>query len=113
MDLNSFLRNNTCLFDNDVNTCRSGKRSPYKLRFPWPTSNTDKLEVTVKIDGKNLNCASYESNGFANKIMVYVPLDFQVQSNFKGNFMGCYLRIRKLNSFEYDCNCRGKICQAR
>jgi len=103
---------NHVTFDNDTSTCQLSKSNPFKIRFPWPTSNSDKLSFTVKLEGEALECLDYESWVGKNGLLVYVPLDFQVESTFNGNFKGCNIKTAGSTLCEYNCNCGTSYCQS-
>lgn len=107
----TFLTNHET-FDGNSSTCFTGENTPLKLRFPWPTSNSNSLTFTVNVTGENLLCKNHNSWTGKNGLIVYVPLDYQVDSKFTGNFLSCNLKVEKATSCEYVCSCNNKMCQA-
>lgn len=103
---------NHIIYDNDIATCFTSKKTPFKVRSPWPTGSSSKLDFIVKIIGKNLTCLDFKSWTGKNSVIVYVVLDFQIKSQFIGEFIFCELTKSSGNNCEYKCNCRGKLCQA-
>lgn len=100
------------MFDNNGSSCHWSKKFPYKVRFPWPTGISIKQDFIVKIYGENLKCFDYKYWNGKNGLIIYIPLDFQVKSQFNGNFMGCELRSSNETICNYKCSCQGELCQA-
>ncbi|CAD5114083.1 DgyrCDS3231 [Dimorphilus gyrociliatus] len=111
-NIKTFLTNHA-MFDKQLTTCKTITSTPLKIRFPWPTSGSANHNFSIRIDGENLNC--YNSRILTltgSNIIVYVPLDHQINAVFEGNYLSCDLQSVNATSCNFSCNCRGKKCQA-
>ncbi|CAD5126749.1 DgyrCDS14804 [Dimorphilus gyrociliatus] len=99
-------------FDNDEMTCETIGKMPITVRFPWPSVDNSLSQFKVGIKGENLICYSGFQGKEMNGIIVYLPLDHQINSSFNGNFIACNLILASPVECQYNCNCGDDFCQA-
>ncbi|CAD5126547.1 DgyrCDS14646 [Dimorphilus gyrociliatus] len=99
------------IFDNDNESCEVIEQFPITIRFPWPTSNTNKFQFKVDIKGQDMMCYSAVT-GDTNGVVVYIPLEHQIKAKFEGEFFTCKLTLSSPTNCQYSCICGDKYCQA-
>ncbi|CAD5126529.1 unnamed protein product [Dimorphilus gyrociliatus] len=97
------------------NTCIDVKADEdFSLRIPWPSVSTISPNFKLNIFGENLHkCIDLKNSLPPVGVLAYIPLDYQNDPIFIGNFLSCQLLNGDDNTVcEYFCSCQMDYCQS-